>query len=324
MEFALNGNDSVTLPPGTYYVTKFTLNGNSALDIAGAVRILCTGDATFNGNANVGTVRTPFDFRFFTSGTSLKVNGGVSVGGFFYAPNAQAIVAGGGRIVGGLFAKSAIINGNGRVTRQADLTPPVVSILAPADGSSPANLAEVPVLGRATDPDSPVDVTVNGAPVSLVSDGSFTTTLDMSGVDHRSRPSRRHGGHRALASVTSRRGRTDTRLPTTLDSLLAPELASCRHSHRRLGTIRRLGRRVRSAERGSTVTPAGGDAKLPVTFDASGRSWSVSASTSLVTAFTMTVTDGRGWKVREFSGHLGRRVDHRSALRRGEFLKRRG
>ena len=42
-------------------------------------------------------------------------------------------VAGNGHILGGLFAETATINGNGRVTRQADLTPPTVSITDPLD-----------------------------------------------------------------------------------------------------------------------------------------------------------------------------------------------
>jgi hypothetical protein len=282
-EFTLNGNDSVTLPPGTYYFTKFTLNGNSTLNISGAVRILCTGPATFNGNANPDTTRTPFDFRFFSSGASLTINGGVSIGGFFYAPNAQATITGGGHLVGGVFAKSATINGNGRVTRQADLTLPAVTISEPLDGSTPEDPATVVVRGTASDADSPVTVTVNGAAVPVGADGSFTTTLDLAaaGSPVITAVATDAVGHTATATVTVILAvPVDTRQPTlTLDSpLLAP--GSCLPAGVPVLFSGKLGDSgpASSPLRGVSlsVTPPGAATRnYTATFDASGMAWSV-------------------------------------------------
>jgi YD repeat-containing protein len=177
-DFTLNGNDGITLPAGTYYFTKVTLNGNSTIRTSGLVRILSTGAVTLNGQANTAAGTSPFNLRLFTSGTALTLNGGSAFSGFVYAPSASVALNGNITLTGGLFAQQVTLNGGASVVRRLDASAPVLVLTEPVEGVPVPDLAAVSVNGTATDPDSPVTVTVNGVPVVLSADGSFATTVD--------------------------------------------------------------------------------------------------------------------------------------------------
>ncbi len=124
-DLVLNGNEALTLPAGTFYFTKITVNGGSRLDLSGLTRVLCTGPVTVNGQSTVNEGGGPWQLRLWVSGFQVDLNGGGGVSGFVYAPSAQATVDGGAVLTGGLFASRVTLNGGGRVTRSADDSAPL-------------------------------------------------------------------------------------------------------------------------------------------------------------------------------------------------------
>lgn len=177
-DFTLNGNDGITLPAGTYYFTKFTVNGNSTVRTSGPVRILSTGAVTLNGQANTAAGTSPFNLRLFTSGSAFTLNGSSAFSGFVYAPSASVGLNGNITLTGGLFAQKVTLNGGASLVRRLDASAPVLVLTDPVEGVPVPDLSAVSVNGTATDPDSPVTVTVNGVPIVLSADGSFATTVD--------------------------------------------------------------------------------------------------------------------------------------------------
>ena len=119
-DFVLNGNETLALPPGTYFFTKISVGGSSRLTLSGLTRILCTGPVTVNGSASVHAGGNPWLLRLWSSGSSVSLGGGSPVSGFLYAPSAAAAIDGGATLMGGLFAAKATVSGGARVTRSCD------------------------------------------------------------------------------------------------------------------------------------------------------------------------------------------------------------
>src|SRR5262249_38660124 len=108
-DFAMSANDSLTLPPGTYYFTSFKLTGQATITLTGPTRILCTGRVDITGGSFVNP--QPYRLRFWISGAGpFTLNGGASLAAFVYAPAAPATIAG-ASLTGGLFAQQVSISG---------------------------------------------------------------------------------------------------------------------------------------------------------------------------------------------------------------------
>lgn len=176
-DFTLSGGDSLTLQPGTYYFHKFTMSGGSTIQLAGAVRILTTSDVNVTGGSITGA--NQWQLHFWSSGTKFVVSSS-SFQGFVYAPSAVVTVSS-GTVVGGVYGGTVTVSGSSHVTRTIDDTPPVVTIISPLDHEAVVDLSQVTVHGTVTDSETAItSFQVNGADVSLASDGSFTTTLNLS------------------------------------------------------------------------------------------------------------------------------------------------
>jgi RHS repeat-associated protein len=176
-DFKLSGGDSLTLQAGTYYFHKFTMSGGSTLTLAGPVRILTTSDVSVSGGSVAGT--SPWQLHFWSSATKFDL-GSSTFAGFIYAPSAPVAIS--GEIVSGsVYGGTVTITGNSHITRLIDATPPVVTIISPVDHETVIDLSHVAVRGTVTDPETAItSFQVNGADVALASDGSFTTTVNLS------------------------------------------------------------------------------------------------------------------------------------------------
>ena len=183
-DFSLSGGDSVTLSAGTYYFTKFTMSGGSIVNIAGPVRILCTGTVSISGgsvnNAASGGAYTPYRLRFWTTGTGFTLSS-ATMAGFIYAPNGTYTNSA-AHLIGGVFANSVTVSGNSHVTRAIDDVIPQVTINTPADGAIVSDPSHVDVRGVVVENETVVTLDVNGQSVVVAADGTFQTTINLSGV----------------------------------------------------------------------------------------------------------------------------------------------
>jgi RHS repeat-associated protein len=183
-DFSMSGGDTITLAAGTYYFTKFTLSGGSTLKIAGPVRILCTGDVSISGgsvnNAATGAVYTPYRLRFWTSGSKFTLSS-ATMAGFIYVPSGTYTNSA-AHLIGGAFANSVTVSGNSHVTRAIDDVLPSVAINAPSEGAIVPDAAHVEVRGTVAETETAVTLQVNGQPVALAADGTFQTTVNLTGA----------------------------------------------------------------------------------------------------------------------------------------------
>lgn len=184
-DFAIDGQDSITLPAGTYYFTSFKVTGGAKVLLAGAVRILCTGGVTVNGGAALNydasaSTHSPFLLHFWSSGATFSLANSTTYG-FFYMPAAAATIVE-SHLVGTLFANAITVSGNSHVTRMIDDVPPRVTITAPANNAIFSDGSKIVVTGTAFDDQTGLTLKVNGNPVTVNADGSWTTTLNLSGA----------------------------------------------------------------------------------------------------------------------------------------------
>ncbi|HEV2719972.1 MAG TPA: Ig-like domain-containing protein, partial [Thermoanaerobaculia bacterium] len=184
-DFTIDGQDSVTLPAGTYYFTSFKVTGGAKVLLGGAVRILCTGAITVNGGAALNydaaaSSHNSFLLHLWSSGTSFSLANS-TLYGFVYAPAAAATIVE-SRLVGTLFAGSIIASGGSHVTRLIDDASPHVAITAPANNTIFSDGSKIVVTGTASDDQTGLTLKVNGNAVTVNADGTWTTTLNLSGA----------------------------------------------------------------------------------------------------------------------------------------------
>lgn len=178
----LNGKDELTLPAGTYLLDELRLSGNARLRVAGEVRILVTGAIDVKGGSHVHLDGNPYQVRLWSLGATVSIASQSNVHAFLYAPAAALTLSGQSRVVGGVQADRVEILGGSRVRRVVDDAPPVLTVTAPQDGQ-PVEVCTIPVTGTVADGESPVQLTVNGAPVTPAADGSFSTTTSLAIAD---------------------------------------------------------------------------------------------------------------------------------------------
>jgi len=178
-EFNLSGGDTIHFPAGTYYFTKFTVSGGSVITLDGAVRILCTGSVSVSGGSFVNS--NPYALRFWSSGTPFTISGGGTMNGFVYAPAASATISA-AHLIGSLMAQTITVSGSAHVTRIIDDVRPQVAITAPANNAIFTDGSSIVVRGTASDDQTPVTLKVNGNAVTINGDGTWTTTLNLSGA----------------------------------------------------------------------------------------------------------------------------------------------
>jgi len=178
-EFNLSGGDTIHFPAGTYYFTKFTVSGGSVITLDGAVRILCTGSVSVSGGSFVNN--NPYSLRFWSSGSPFTISGGGTLNGFVYAPSASATISA-AHLIGSLMAQTITVSGSAHVTRVIDDVRPQVAITSPANNAIFADGSSIVVKGTASDDQTPITLKVNGNAVTVNADGTWTTTLNLSGA----------------------------------------------------------------------------------------------------------------------------------------------
>jgi len=177
-DLTLNGEDWLTLAGGTYLLDSLTVTGSSELSVAGPVRLLVLGPVAISGSSRLNHDGSPFDLRLWSAGASFDLASEAEVVALVHAPEALARVVGASRLEGALFAAAVELDGGSQVVRVLDDHPPLVEILSPTDGEQVAT-CEVEVTGRVRDDEGPLDLTVNGLPVTPAADGSFAALASL-------------------------------------------------------------------------------------------------------------------------------------------------
>ncbi|MDQ7780354.1 MAG: hypothetical protein RDV41_11715 [Planctomycetota bacterium] len=105
-------NESVSLPPGTYYFDSIDVKGD--VHIGDGVTIYCTGDVSFQTSSKVfNTGRKPTDLTLLCTGENIKLNANVDFYGAIYAPNAAIdITSNFTDLYGSIVGKSIRMMGN--------------------------------------------------------------------------------------------------------------------------------------------------------------------------------------------------------------------
>lgn len=113
-EFKLSGGDHVTLSPGTYYFSSFTLSGGSSITVTGATVIYCVGDFTASGSSIVNTSLNPTKLQVFCTGGKVDISGGADFYGAVYAPTSKVVrSSGSNHVYGSLIGKELTLSGGG-------------------------------------------------------------------------------------------------------------------------------------------------------------------------------------------------------------------
>jgi hypothetical protein len=111
-DLTLNGNDSLTLPPGTYYLDSVTINGSAYLEVTGATTIYVNGDAKFNGGGLVNSSQVASNLTVYAAGPDVLLSGNAVFYGALVAPEADVKVAGNFEGYGTIMGWLLTINGD--------------------------------------------------------------------------------------------------------------------------------------------------------------------------------------------------------------------
>jgi len=178
----LNGHDSLTIPAGTYLLGDLRLAGGATLVLDGRVEILVTGTIDVQGGAQINADGGAYDLRLWSAGASVSIDSQAVVRGFLYAPSAAVHLGGKSLLAGAVQGGQVEIAGGARVVREVDDVPPELTVETPGEGDL-VETCLIPVSGQAEDGEGPVTLTVNGDPVTVADDGSFTGTADLATDD---------------------------------------------------------------------------------------------------------------------------------------------
>ena len=112
--FSLNGGDSLSLPPGTYYFSSATISGGSTLTITGQTIIYVTGNINFSGASLTNTTSLATNLQIYDMGTTVVLSGATQTYATIYAPTADITRSGGGSdFFGSMVGKSLTLSGGG-------------------------------------------------------------------------------------------------------------------------------------------------------------------------------------------------------------------
>ncbi|UCC30758.1 MAG: hypothetical protein JSU86_00480 [Phycisphaerales bacterium] len=126
---SIQANDSLTLPPGRFFLDSVLFASGASLTITGPTEIYVKGNFNETGQGHLNTTGNPRDLAVFCTGTTVKITGGAEYYGSLLAPNALVTLAGSADFYGGLIAKS--IKMAGTMKFHVDESLPTVHSLKP-------------------------------------------------------------------------------------------------------------------------------------------------------------------------------------------------
>ncbi|MBI4372852.1 MAG: hypothetical protein HY585_03910 [Candidatus Omnitrophica bacterium] len=112
----ISGNDTVTLPAGTFAYTSITITGNGKLILSGTTKIYMTGNLSVSGNG-IGTAQNlPTNLEIQVQGNrTVSLSGNGNFYGAIYAPTSTINISGNGQLFGAVIGNTIADSGNGNI-----------------------------------------------------------------------------------------------------------------------------------------------------------------------------------------------------------------
>ena len=116
-DFTVQGNTTISLPPGTYCYRNLTIQGNATLTASGSVTVYLMGELNAQGNSVVGVVNDPTQMLFLLSSTAeatleQTVQGNNTFYGAIYGPQARFTIQGNAQVHGSIIARQINVQGD--------------------------------------------------------------------------------------------------------------------------------------------------------------------------------------------------------------------
>jgi hypothetical protein len=134
-QFTLSGSQTVTMAPGTFYFTNFTMSGSSTMFLTGPTVIYCSGKFTLSGSVVNNYSSNPQDFRVIMVPDNGVAPGKVDISGSsglyasVYAPQSAITISGSGHLYGSVIGKSITQSGSATIHGQAAPTKNAVALV---------------------------------------------------------------------------------------------------------------------------------------------------------------------------------------------------
>ncbi len=121
-DFSLNANESVSLPPGTYYFKNLDLSTSSRVDISGKTVIYMTDELKMAASSSINnSTQNPSNLKILSTHNKAKLTADATFYGVLYAPNAEITVSGNADIFGAVVGKKLTIAGDSAIHYDEDL-----------------------------------------------------------------------------------------------------------------------------------------------------------------------------------------------------------
>lgn len=111
-DFAVSGNDSLTINGGTYYFTSALIEGQATVTITGPTTIYVSGDASFGGKGIINVTQVPSNLTIYSTGNTLTVNGSAGFYGAIIAPQTIVTLTGTSDFYGTLLSRLLTLAGD--------------------------------------------------------------------------------------------------------------------------------------------------------------------------------------------------------------------
>lgn len=119
-DFAVTGNDNLTIPPRTYYMTSAELTGQATITITGPTVFFISGPATFTGGGLVNVSQNPRDLIIYSTGPTLTIDGSAGFYGSIIAPTTTVTFTGNSQIYGAVMAGFLELAGDTQIHVDSD------------------------------------------------------------------------------------------------------------------------------------------------------------------------------------------------------------
>lgn len=114
-DFVLTGNDSLTLPHGTFFFTSALIDGQATLTINGPTTIYITGPAVFTGGGIINNTGDPRNLIIYSIGPTMTLTGGSGFYGAVVAPQTDVLMWGSGEYWGTILSRTLDMDGDSNI-----------------------------------------------------------------------------------------------------------------------------------------------------------------------------------------------------------------
>ena len=111
--FLLDGNRTIDMPPGTYYLKNFTMEGQSAFNVSGDTTIYVTGNMDRAGGTSVNnSTQKAGTLKIMMTGGTANITSSDVFYGLIYAPETDVTLDGCAEYFGAVVGKTLTITGS--------------------------------------------------------------------------------------------------------------------------------------------------------------------------------------------------------------------